>query len=604
MSLLSPRFWTFLSVIVLLGLCATRESRAGELSRPEVAPLAKTLVDAALRAEIDGREEGRAVLLQRALMIAPDFDLAHWQTGEMRVGDEWLPVEEAQKRSAENWRLKEYTRRRNTTLQSNQPQFDLADWCRAHELADEERFHLLNVLRLPATLPPEKRNRQLAFARLGLQEYGGMLLTEQQIKSYEDKLRVTKAAEAKWSPQLFKIRGGLLSSDAAVRRTARDELLQVSAPDAVAAIENTLLEYSAKTALDGIEAFSRMSHYEATIMLAKHAVGSEFQVVREAAVKALRGRELHDYVPLLLDGLQSPVSTRYWVQPLPDGRVLYRHDLFREGALENYALHSTAVGVSGELIVRLAARRVMWNPDGRAIRGFVQSAGKQARKVERKIIRSNVEADERNERIIFVLSTTTGQQLDAEPQAWWKWWQEYNELYIPESKRTREYFVSMSVGNVDVKMIPSCFPAGTMVWTQTGRAAIETVQAGDHVLSQDPESGELAFKPVVGTTIRPETPLVSIGCGDEQIESTLGHPFWVDGVGWRMAKLLQVGDRIRWVGGARPIDRVERVEPAEAFNLVVAEFNTYFAGESGFLVHDNTPRRPTMAIVPGLIADR
>jgi hypothetical protein len=38
----------------------------------------------------------------------------------------------------------------------------------------------------------------------------------------------------------------------------------------------------------------------------------------------------------------------------------------------------------------------------------------------------------------------------------------------------------------------------------------------------------------------------------------------------------------------------------EAHNLVVGDFNTYFVGDHGFLVHDNTYRRPTTALLPGL----
>jgi hypothetical protein len=36
----------------------------------------------------------------------------------------------------------------------------------------------------------------------------------------------------------------------------------------------------------------------------------------------------------------------------------------------------------------------------------------------------------------------------------------------------------------------------------------------------------------------------------------------------------------------------------------VADFNTYFVGESGVLVHDNTPRTPTRAVLPGLTSKR
>jgi hypothetical protein len=52
--------------------------------------------------------------------------------------------------------------------------------------------------------------------------------------------------------------------------------------------------------------------------------------------------------------------------------------------------------------------------------------------------------------------------------------------------------------------------------------------------------------------------------------------------------------------------RIENVTPAgedKAYNLVVDDFNTYFVGSSGLLVHDNEFRKPTRAIVPGLIDD-
>jgi hypothetical protein len=33
----------------------------------------------------------------------------------------------------------------------------------------------------------------------------------------------------------------------------------------------------------------------------------------------------------------------------------------------------------------------------------------------------------------------------------------------------------------------------------------------------------------------------------------------------------------------------------------VADFNTYFIGSSGILAHDNTPRRSTQAVLPGIL---
>jgi hypothetical protein len=38
-----------------------------------------------------------------------------------------------------------------------------------------------------------------------------------------------------------------------------------------------------------------------------------------------------------------------------------------------------------------------------------------------------------------------------------------------------------------------------------------------------------------------------------------------------------------------------------AFNLIVADFNTYFVGDRLLLVHDNTPCRPPAVPVPALL---
>jgi hypothetical protein len=120
------------------------------------------------------------------------------------------------------------------------------------------------------------------------------------------------------------------------------------------------------------------------------------------------------------------------------------------------------------------------------------------------------------------------------------------------------------------------------------------------VLAQDVDTGELAYKPVTGRTVRPPSEILKLKIGEEDVFTTRGHPFWVSGVGWRMAKELGDGAILYAVTGSARLQAVESTGEAEAYNLVVVDFNTYFVGESGILVHDNTPREPTRAIVPGL----
>jgi hypothetical protein len=123
---------------------------------------------------------------------------------------------------------------------------------------------------------------------------------------------------------------------------------------------------------------------------------------------------------------------------------------------------------------------------------------------------------------------------------------------------------------------------------------------GDLVLSRNVDTGELAYKAVIGTTVRPPRPIVRISVEGEEILATLGHPMWVVGSGWRMAKELSPGAQLTGVRGPVRVIVTESAENQTAYNLIVADFSTYFVGESGVLVHDNSPVRPTASVVPGV----
>ncbi len=146
----------------------------------------------------------------------------------------------------------------------------------------------------------------------------------------------------------------------------------------------------------------------------------------------------------------------------------------------------------------------------------------------------------------------------------------------------------------------SCFAKGTLVWTKTGKKPIESIELGELVLSQEVESGELKYQPVLGTTVRPPSPMLKLTLNKEQLITTLGHPFWVSGVGWRMSKELGEDAMLHTINGSSRVRSVESEADATAYNLIVANFNTYFVGDSGLLVHDNTPHRSAQVVVPGV----
>ena len=114
-----------------------------------------------------------------------------------------------------------------------------------------------------------------------------------------------------------------------------------------------------------------------------------------------------------------------------------------------------------------------------------------------------------------------------------------------------------------------------------------------------PDTGELAYKVVLQRTVRRLGAMRKITIGDESITVTLGHPFWVVGKGWQMAKEVEMGQRVRCLDSSCRIDAIEELPEDVAYNLVVDDFATYFAGNARLLLHDNTLPEPTSAVLPG-----
>jgi Pretoxin HINT domain len=206
---------------------------------------------------------------------------------------------------------------------------------------------------------------------------------------------------------------------------------------------------------------------------------------------------------------------------------------------------------------------------------------------------------------------------------WWNWWADYNELPTPykQTSVTRysndynrsnrdqfSYSYMASSGTVTYNAPKSyrhcnCFAAGTPVLTLTGPQAIEKLQIGDRVLAQDPDTGELAYKPVLATSKSPPAKLLRATTSRGTVRMTLGHPFWVEGKGWRMAKELHMGDRIHALHGIAVVMAIESQPMEPVYNLNVADFGTYFVSDGQLLVHDFTPRLPSRALLPGFAAD-
>jgi hypothetical protein len=579
---------------------------------------AEGLVEEALHREIYGQDEKRDELLAKAAQTSPDYSPAHWHRGEVRLDGEWVDSKTAPGLLESDRRLEQYRYFRSQQPDTVAGHLAIAQWCAKRGLEEQEQAHLTRVLLLD-TEHAEAR-RALGFVRLG-----GEWVLESDLAVLAEKSEAEQAALNKWRPVALEIRDGLRNRSQARREAAREKALAIDDPLAIGAFEQVLSTEQESEAALVVEVFTGMPQTEATMAIARQAVFSPFEEVRQTASRKLSTRREHDYIPALVSSMFAPIASRAELLRAPGGRLLYRHVFAREGAdardllvLDTSYVRDPEPGGSRRLSLFRAASDAWMTGRMRAWQ----------------VAQANELTGRLNERIALALNSATNQSLPAEPEAWWSWWNQHNDVFVQGGKQVRAQQLTQEIVIED--WVPEqdddddggvqggspsngggggggqgeffgrgldCVARGTPVWTSAGPVAIETIQIGDLVLAQHPDSGELAYKPVVTTTVRPAGDLVRLHVYGETIDASGGHPFWVSGDGWVKARDLRSGMVLHTASGSATLCLVEPGPFVETYNLIVADFNSYFAGKSRVLSHDNTVRRATSAMVPGLLEE-
>jgi hypothetical protein len=134
----------------------------------------------------------------------------------------------------------------------------------------------------------------------------------------------------------------------------------------------------------------------------------------------------------------------------------------------------------------------------------------------------------------------------------------------------------------------TCFTKGTLVHTINGLKAIEEVKIGDVVLSWDEKTKTNSYKKVLNTFVRNTDQIYNLTIGEEKLETTWNHPFYVKDKGWVQAKDLKRGETMISPKGSmltlKDITIEERDETV--YNFEVEDNHTYYVGKDGVLVHN------------------
>ncbi|MBR3415463.1 MAG: carbohydrate binding domain-containing protein, partial [Clostridia bacterium] len=136
----------------------------------------------------------------------------------------------------------------------------------------------------------------------------------------------------------------------------------------------------------------------------------------------------------------------------------------------------------------------------------------------------------------------------------------------------------------------SCFVAGTLISTKTGKVSIEEIKTGDQVWAWDEISETVSLKEVKQVFINETTELVHLYVNGEEIVSTPTHPFYSPHKGWTDAVHLRAGDILVLLNGEYVVLEKTQHEilesPIEVYNLEVEDYHTYFVSNCCLLVHN------------------
>ncbi|MEE3370052.1 MAG: polymorphic toxin-type HINT domain-containing protein [Planctomycetota bacterium] len=626
----SGLFWVA-AVGILVGtpvFAADLDSVDDQARRQE---LSTKLVEEALRREVNGQAKARDEILKQALDRDSSNATARWQSGFVWDGTEWVRVNEISQSETLQARIRQYEEMRAQCADTAVAQWQLANWCALSGLKLQERAHLYRVVQL---LPDHQGARQ----RLGFRRINGRW---QRLESIWQGLKDAQSAAQSlrtWGPRLVEVRKLLLQKNRVKRDDALSQLRALSDVRAIPAVETVLTGHNPVLSQIAVDWFAARPHHQASMALVRQALFSPWTPIRVAAVSHLAQRPRDHYIPPLLTELSAPIESRMQ-RAVVNGQLVYRHIFVREGQSENDVVvrdrtfvprdarrgllpvvnspfnlpfGGTRAGTRGRetrprnLTLAQATEALLERADARRRADAQMRVVKAVR--ERRQRQQNEQINQQNQQIFAVLRGTTGQAL-RQPQQWWDWWDRQNEVNFTGEKPNnvdygrREVSVALVNGVGSTRRRGECFVAGTPVWTINGPMAIDQVQAGDLVLSQHPETGELTYQPVLQRTMRPIEPLVRIHLAEESLVASGGHPFWVLGKGWVLLRKLRVSQQLHGLDGAVPVAEIEPAPAAVTYNLVVDRFQTYFVGQDRLLCHDNSERRPTNALVPGLLKE-
>ena len=562
-------------------------------------PATSADVQKALEAELAKDNAARQSALAARISADPTDAPARWHSGQVRVGQDWLPYDKVADHG-DRWKeMYDYRQERAKKQNTVKDQLFLADGSRHHKLFDEERAHLSQVV----SLDPQNSE---AHTRLGDIHVEGRWLSHESVLDSARAVRRWNAGLARHGESAAKVVKRLRQSSPAQLAKALPQLDFFRAPEAIPALERAVGDAGDAVQAAYVQWLGEFPCYEASQGLVRQAVFSDHSEVRLAATEHLKARSYDDY-------MRDLVASLTFLRPAAPP-VTFRG---RAAHFASFSVESLDRRVDMQFLLRnpVERLRVLEAPD---VGGFIdtnEDVGAAAVQIWQASLTAQILKDEtRSGRALRLASTVADDRFSNVEQAW-DWWKKVEDGAVSKElvslNYDRPWYVDRRTRRIErapyqivrSKVCPpgSCLAAGTRLVTETGSRPIEEIEIGDRVLAQDVETGELTYRPVLARTMRENAELTRLKTAADEIVCSQGHPFWVNAVGWVQARKLEPGMSLHGIQGSLDVVAAEPAGRGAVYNLVVSGTHSYFVGgTNAVLSHDITPRNPTNAIVPGL----
>jgi hypothetical protein len=620
----------------------------------EVGRDADAHVRLALWCEAHGLEAERVKHLALAVLQRPSHPTARGLMGQVAYRDRWQPPEAVAARvnsdQAVAGKLAEYNARREATPETPDAQWALAAWCDRQGLKPEALAHYTSVTRLDPS-------REDAWKRVGCQKHRGRWMRPEQIAAEVAEADAQRRADLRWHPLLERWRIGLSDAEPTRRGEAQEALSGVTDPRAVPSVCKAFAKGSPERQALAIQLLKQIRAPAAVQALAILAISGLADDVRAGAIETLARSDPRDFMGVLIGMLHDPIryEVKPVAGPGSTGVLYVEGEKFNVRRLYEPPAMPLVTIKAGDVVdldpfgLPVITRVVGYDqvrspfnkrfneihpreleiPIGQMVAETMISARVADRQLKNDLApieRYNTRVEEVNGRVVQALQTITGQEFDAQGHydVWRHWWTDQEGYAVPSSctepkptitqnvalayqRQARPY--SLTSSRIVGYRRHSCFAAGTPVHALSGLKPIETLRTGDQVLTQDTTTGALSFQPILAVFHNPPNQTVRVRVGDlrvtgsqEEIENeddeepvvaTGIHRFWKSGGGWVMARDLKPGDTLRILGGVARVEIVEPDDVQPVYNLEVAHGQSFFVGQRGVLVHDNSLVQPT-----------